>query len=170
MRRSSARIGRALQPSGAPAGRRKGALLGGDAGATAAVSRHGLWTCLALLYGALIFALSATPGGRLGGLGLPSWLFNVAHVPLYGGLASLVVMAFTGSLSGLRRGLWPTLWTLGAVGTYALSDELHQRFVPDRTATLGDVGLDLLGAAFALGLMHAFARRRADRGASRPIS
>jgi VanZ family protein len=86
----------------------------------------------------------------------------VAHVPLYGGLASLVAMAFGGSLRGLRRGPWPTLWTLGAVGTYAIADEIHQRFVPDRAATVEDVGLDLLGAAIALGLIHLYARRRAS--------
>jgi VanZ family protein len=30
--------------------------------------------------------------------------------------------------------------------SYAVTDELHQRFVPGRTAALGDVGIDTLGA------------------------
>ena len=34
-------------------------------------------------------------------------------------------------------------------GTYAVSDELHQRFVPGRTAAVGDVLIDTLGAATA---------------------
>jgi VanZ family protein len=29
---------------------------------------------------------------------------------------------------------------------YAVSDEVHQRFVPGRTAAAGDVGIDALGA------------------------
>lgn len=41
-------------------------------------------------------------------------------------------------------GIWllPLVLTLG----YALSDELHQHFVPGRYGTLRDIGYDLLGA------------------------
>ncbi len=164
MRRFVPRAGAGAAAADGSAFRPGGALPRPPPGFPQDAPRHGLWTVLAALYAGLIFALSATPGRELGSLGLPAWLFNMSHVPLYGGLASLVAMAFGGSLRGLRRGPWPTLWTLGAVGTYAIGDEIHQRFVPDRAATVEDVGLDLLGAAIALGLIHLLARRRASAG------
>jgi VanZ family protein len=46
-------------------------------------------------------------------------------------------------------------------GTYAVSDELHQVFVPGRTAAVGDVLIDTLGAATAQVLIafRSFRRR-----------
>jgi VanZ family protein len=41
------------------------------------------------------------------------------------------------------------LLAVALAGTYAVSDELHQRFVPGRTAAFGDVLIDTLGAATA---------------------
>ena len=41
------------------------------------------------------------------------------------------------------------LMAVALAGTYAVSDELHQRFVPGRTAAFGDVLIDTLGAAMA---------------------
>ena len=52
-----------------------------------------------------------------------------------------------------RRGrlpLWRPAWVLQALGLavlYALADEAHQAFVPNRTASLIDCGIDSLGAA-----------------------
>jgi Tfp pilus assembly protein PilF len=164
MRRSVPPTGTSTAPPDGGAPRPGSALPRPAPGVPHDPSRHALWTLLAALYAGLIFALSATPGRDFGWLGLPPWLFNGAHVPLYGGFASLVAMAFGGSLRGLRRGPWPTLWTLGAVVTYGITDEIHQRFVPDRASTVGDVGLDLLGAVIAIGLIHLLARRRASAG------
>jgi len=53
----------------------------------------------------------------------------------------------------LRHQGWPehaglAAWLLSAL--YAVSDELHQAFVPGRTSRPFDVGLDWLGAALAL--------------------
>ncbi len=131
--------------------------------------RHVLWSLLASFYAALIFVLSAVPGANLRALGLPSSVANAGHVPLYAGFAALVLMAFAGALPVVRRDPWPTLYTLAAVMTYALFDEFHQRFVPGRTSSLGDIGLDLLGAALALLFLYALARRepgaRIARGA-----
>lgn len=51
-----------------------------------------------------------------------------------------------------RRGRWPRwrpLWTIQALAVavvYALADELHQAFVPSRTSSLADSGVDSLGA------------------------
>jgi len=54
------------------------------------------------------------------------------------------------------------LLAVALAGTYAVSDELHQRFVPGRTAAFGDVLIDTLGAATAQVLiaLRWFRRRR----------
>jgi len=41
------------------------------------------------------------------------------------------------------------LMAVALAGSYAVTDELHQRFVPGRTAAAGDVVIDTLGAAAA---------------------
>jgi VanZ family protein len=52
-----------------------------------------------------------------------------------------------------RRGRqpgWRALWMLQALGLavlYSMIDEAHQAFVPNRTASLADSGIDSLGAA-----------------------
>jgi VanZ family protein len=46
--------------------------------------------------------------------------------------------------------------------SYAVTDELHQHFVPGRTAAVGDVGIDALGASagqIAMALRRVRARR-----------
>ena len=54
------------------------------------------------------------------------------------------------------------LLAVALAGTYAVSDELHQRFVPGRTAAFDDVLIDTLGAATAQVLIAVlwFRRRR----------
>ncbi|MFQ5457487.1 MAG: VanZ family protein, partial [Myxococcota bacterium] len=84
----------------------------------------------------------------------------MAHFPLYAGFASLVLMAFAGRLRALAEGPWPALWTFGAVCAYAVTDEYHQSFVPGRSSALGDLALDAAGAACAILIMTAIARRR----------
>lgn len=63
-----------------------------------------------------------------------------------------------------RLGPWSKRVALGvAFGCtllYALSDELHQRFVPGRSPSLGDVLTDAAGAAVALALVAWLRRRR----------
>jgi len=52
-----------------------------------------------------------------------------------------------------RRGRWPRwriVWMLQALAlavVYALVDEAHQAFIPSRTSSLADSGIDSLGAA-----------------------
>jgi VanZ family protein len=42
-------------------------------------------------------------------------------------------------------------------------DELHQRFVPQRTSTITDVGFDTCGGYFALMILFAFWRPKRNR-------
>ena len=69
---------------------------------------------------------------------------------------------------------WRQRWLVAAAAAlatgYGALDELHQAFVPGRTASSIDLGYDFLGAALALtALVATFAliRRVGDRGASR---
>ena len=42
----------------------------------------------------------------------------------------------------------------GLTVIYAVSDEIHQAFVPGRSAQLSDVCIDACGAAIGLSLIH----------------
>lgn len=95
----------------------------------------------------LIFYFSAQPGGSavLESFPLPAGL---GHLGGYGLLGLLLYRAF-------NRGLWG--WSFNAARNsllvaflYAISDELHQIFVPGRQAALTDVVIDTAGALLAL--------------------
>jgi VanZ family protein len=57
----------------------------------------------------------------------------------------------------LRR----AVWIAAAVFMYALSDELHQAFVPSRTASLADVTLDSFGGI--CGILWTYLRPKGQR-------
>ena len=74
------------------------------------------------------------------------------HLPLVAHVVEYLVLAFLVGLA-LRvapgRGLW---WGLafGITVSLGILDEIHQIFVPGRTPSISDVGLDSVGAAMAL--------------------
>jgi len=103
-----------------------------------------------LAWAALIFAFSSVPelGTGLGGWDL--LLRKIAHAVEFGVLGALFARA-TG-----RSGL---AFALGAL--YAVSDELHQSFVPGRKGSAVDVGIDTIGVLGGIFVWHlARARRR----------
>jgi VanZ family protein len=51
-------------------------------------------------------------------------------------------------------------WALVLTMLLGCTDELHQRYVPQRTSTITDVGFDVCGGYFALMLLFALLRRR----------
>lgn len=77
------------------------------------------------------------------------------HAAGYLGLAVLVVRALAG---GLPRRLSPRVlvWSIGIVVLYGVSDELHQMFVPGRTASFDDLLADTIGALAGTGLCWAW--------------
>ncbi len=99
---------------------------------------------LALGWMGAIFALSAQPDLPHPSTGWLDWLVSsTAHVGEYAVLGALLAWA-------LRRGrAWKAL---GGAGLWALSDELHQAFVPGRTADPLDLVCDALGAVLGVGL------------------
>ena len=80
----------------------------------------------------------------------------------------LAMLLYRGLRSG--RGMhWQwrvAAWTLSLVLMYAVADEVHQRFVPTRTAVWSDSLLDFFGGCCAVALLYA--RYRAKAGAMTP--
>lgn len=77
---------------------------------------------------------------------------TVAHLGLYMSLALLLFWALARSAGPRSPG-----WALAAIAfaltvLYGVSDELHQAFVPGRTASEADLGLDAAGATIGVTL------------------
>jgi VanZ family protein len=100
-------------------------------------------------WAALIFAFSSVPdlGTGLGGWDLV--LRKIAHAAEYAVLGALLLRA-TG-----RIGL-----TLALGIAYAVSDEIHQTFVPGRAGAPLDVALDAVGVACGVALWQLLRARR----------
>jgi VanZ family protein len=92
-------------------------------------------------------------------------LRKLGHLAGYG----LVCLAFFATsywwLSRRRAGLsgWDLKnraggWALVLTMLLGSADELHQRYVPQRTSTITDVGFDVCGGYFALMVLFAFLR------------
>jgi VanZ family protein len=100
-------------------------------------------------WAALIFAFSSVPdlGTGLGGWDLV--LRKIAHAAEYAVLGALLVRA-TG-----RTGI---AFALGVL--YAVSDEIHQSFVPGRLGSPLDVAIDAAGVAVGVALWQTVRARR----------
>lgn len=78
---------------------------------------------------------------------------KTAHLTEFFILGSLLYWAF-------RRGRWPrwrATWMLQALAVaviYSLVDEFHQAFVPSRTPSLADSGIDSLGAVLSQAFVY----------------
>lgn len=90
--------------------------------------------------------------------GLHFLLRKSAHISEYAIFAVLIYH----SLEARHPRGWrakPALRAVLAAGVYALTDEYHQSFVPGRTASLSDCGIDTCGAALGVLLVYADAWR-----------
>ena len=74
---------------------------------------------------------------------------KVGHWAEYFVLAVLVLRALRNE-TGKKWELRHAVHTLVFIILYALSDELHQAFVPSRTASFGDAMIDVLGGICAI--------------------
>jgi VanZ family protein len=107
----------------------------------------------AVAWAAVIYwfsSLSTLPVPQLDGLD------KVEHFTAYGLLAYL-------SARGCAASRLPPAWGLVLACLYGVSDELHQAFVPGRSADVFDWMADAAGAAAALYLYH---RRRSHAAPS----
>ena len=103
-----------------------------------------LWLPVAV-YMAAIFYVSAQSSPPSPG-GVPDYIL---HGVEYFGLAIVTFRAVARGLPAQVTGARARLTMLLVVG-YAVSDELHQYFVPFRTADIRDVAYDVVGASLAL--------------------
>ncbi len=100
------------------------------------------WT-ITFLLAITIFYVSTLTGGKIGGKG--STINATAYHILIFFLFSLFLFI------SLIKGKYKELISLGIILSfaYALTDELHQYFVPGRSSSFSDVGLDFIGVIFA---------------------
>lgn len=88
-----------------------------------------------------------------GGMAVVSFIIRkAAHFSVYAVLSMLVFSAV--NTFNLNRSI-KVISTLAITVLYAVSDEIHQAFVPGRVCTFFDVCVDLLGAIFGIIIMCA---------------
>lgn len=116
-----------------------------------------IWLTAAIVYCMAIFITTASPASTGGNTmeliadflhlseeqaAIVNVIFRKSvHLTAFGVLAIL----FYNSFQSWRFGLAWLCTTL-----YAATDEIHQAFLPDRTGTIIDVGIDSIGALLAL--------------------
>jgi VanZ family protein len=114
-------------------------------------------------YAAIIFTLSSISQ-------LPSLPEVVSDKGVHGGLYAGFALVI---LRALARGRWERVRFLTAflavvlAVLYGVSDEVHQSFVPGRTADAADVAADASGATLAAGVAWLIARLGPRRAGAR---
>jgi len=112
----------------------------------------GVIILLILGYIILLFGLSSLPESyiSISSSKLENILSNLAHIPLYGGLAFLLLLGLKNrpnqSVYVLSRKVFIISMLIAAL------DELNQYTVPGRTSSLIDIFLDGTGVIIVLGL------------------
>lgn len=104
----------------------------------------------ALFWAGLIFYLSGRPGLKVAEGAADFFTRKLAHIGEYSILFLLLFRALRGSFSWSVRAI---LWGAGLFSFfYAVTDEVHQIFVPLREGRITDLFFDLLGivAAFLI--------------------
>ena len=103
------------------------------------------YVILAISFSLIIAYMSSIPGRSLPGHGSLSSkiIFNLAHIPEYVLFTILWLKAFKREFFSMRS--FVNVLLLLGLCLFAALDEVHQAFVPGRTASMMDIGLDLLG-------------------------
>jgi VanZ family protein len=113
-------------------------------------------------WAALIFYFSSLPHLRITQAWWDLMVRKIAHLAVFGVLAWLIARALAGSAAWREPRLRTTALSMAIL--YAMSDEVHQSFVPGRYGSWIDVAIDGAGASLALALRS----WRLGRGAGRP--
>jgi VanZ family protein len=92
-------------------------------------------------WAALIFVLSSFETPDVGSGGVDYVVRKLAHLTEYAVLGALLMRAARRELPAFLLGV-----------AYAVSDEVHQHFVPGRHATPVDVAIDAVGVAVGVAL------------------
>ena len=119
---------------------------------------------LSLMTTGLIAFISSFPNHSLPGDGslADQILSNLAHIPAYALLTFLWLKTFdtrknTTQLHKFPASQLPTgpFSVLSGLVLFAVSDEIHQSFIPGRTASCVDVGLNIVGILIGFGIFSA---------------
>ncbi len=113
------------------------------------IVRYTAWVAVAG-WMALIFLFSSLPGSDV-----PGGIAPYAHFVVYAVLGALILVAL--GRPGLVR------HAVVAASAYGITDEIHQMFVPGRTADPLDWLIDSIGALAGALLVLSMMRRRASR-------
>jgi VanZ family protein len=118
-----------------------------------------------IIWGAVIFAFSATPNLRVAQAADVDFVVRKAgHMFVFGVLAVLIWRAL--AHSDVRRAM---LWSLALTAAYAATDEFHQSFTSGRHPSPVDVVIDSFGAMLFLMALTLWLRgSRVHVGAPRP--
>lgn len=93
-------------------------------------------------YAIFIFYLSSIPGENIPGLFTSQdVVFHILEYAIFAALVNRALKAYQPRLNYLRR----FLWIFFLVIVYAVTDEFHQSFVPNRFASVIDVMYDGIG-------------------------
>jgi len=106
-----------------------------------------------ILYGTCIYLLSSIPGNLSSNSNpsfllslVPSSLQNLLHIPLFAGLTSCLLWA----LAPIKRQKQTYLIVLAVSLVFAVSDEVHQMYVPGRFGSMSDAILDSIGIVLSI--------------------
>ena len=108
----------------------------------------------------LIIYVSSIPQHSFSGTGSlnEQILSNLLHIPAFAVLTFFWLKSFKRGRYKERHFLYNSLILLG-VFLFSISDEIHQSFVPGRTSSLMDIGLNVLGIFIGLGACVALQQR-----------
>jgi VanZ family protein len=109
------------------------------------------YAVLAAVYIGAIFGLSSLPDvSAPNASSLWSYASNVTHVPLFAGLAGLVLKSLPAHGGPRNR----YVLAFASAASCAALDEWHQAFVPGRLVSASDWLLDVAGIAGALAVLR----------------
>ena len=111
----------------------------------------------AILSTAVLIYISALPGQTIWGNDTMSIriLFNLAHIPGYALLSFLWLKCFERG-GNINRSPVIGFLILLVLVIFSVSTELYQIFVPGRTASSIDIGLNFVGILSGLTMFHVF--------------
>ncbi len=129
-----------------------------------------------LVSSAIAAVLARSGSSEFGADGMINWIAQFGISPEIAETLTIVVrksvhMAFFGSIGAtawlalrihgntLVQIIWPLAWTL----FHASFDEYRQSLTPNRTGTIADVAIDLIGAGVAIWILHNWAKKKSSR-------
>lgn len=110
-----------------------------------------------ILWCGIIFLFSSIPNLRIEELGFWDFILRkIFHITEYAVLSILLVNALFVSVGFRKSNIYFLSFVLGVL--YAISDEIHQYFVPGRFFSIVDIIIDNVGVAIGIILWDRFLR------------